>query len=101
VDDLLGLEDLGQAVQAFVRDLDDADVEGDPAVAAGLGVAAGEGVEDGRLAAAGEPHDGDLHVVANRDTGRETPLPARSRAHGAPSTVQITSRRQDPNRLVE
>ena len=63
LDDLLGLEDLGQPVEAVVGDLDDADVEGDPAVAAGLGVAAGERVEDGRLARAGKPDDGDLHAA--------------------------------------
>ena len=61
LDDLLGLEDLGQPVEARVGDLDDADVERDPAVAAGLGVAAGQGVEDGGLATPGKPDDGDLH----------------------------------------
>ena len=61
LDDLLGLEDLGESVEPVVRDLDDADVEGDPAIPAGLGVAAGQGVEDGRLAAPGKADDGDLH----------------------------------------
>ena len=50
LDDLLRLEDLGQRVEPRVGHLDDADVEGDAAVAAGLGVAAGQRVEDGRLA---------------------------------------------------
>ena len=68
VDDLLRLEDLGQPVEPLVRDLDDADVELDAAVAAGLGVAAGQRVEDGRLARAGEPDDGDLHApIVGRD----------------------------------
>ena len=35
-----------------------------PAVAAGLGVAPGQSVEDGRLPRAREPDDGDLHVLA-------------------------------------
>ena len=61
LDDLLGLEDLGQPVEPRVGHLDDPDVERDPAVAAGLGVAAGQGVEDGRLARTGKPDDGDLH----------------------------------------
>ena len=61
LDDLLGLEDLGEAVEALVGHLHDPDVEGDAAVAAGLGVATGQGVEDGRLAAPGKPDDGDLH----------------------------------------
>ena len=74
VDDLLGLEDAGQGVQAVVRDLDDPDVEGDPAVAAGLGVAAGQRVEDGGLARPGKPDDGDLHgsivaEISNRRSG--------------------------------
>ena len=61
VDDLLRLEDPGQRVEPVVGDLDDADVEGHPAVAAGLGVAAGQRVEDGGLARPGKPDDGDLH----------------------------------------
>ena len=61
LDDLLGLEDAGQRVEPRVGHLDHADVEGDPAVAAGLGVAAGQRVEDGGLARSGKPDDGDLH----------------------------------------
>ena len=72
LDDLLGLEDGGQRVEPLVGDLDDADVEGDPAVAAGLGVAPGQGVEDGGLARSGKPDDGDLHqrIVAGISTRR-------------------------------
>ena len=61
LDDLLRLEDAGQRVEPGVGHLDDADVEGDAAVAAGLGVAAGQRVEDGGLARSGKPDDGDLH----------------------------------------
>ena len=72
LDDLLGLEDRGQRVEPRVGHLDDADVEGDPAVAAGLGVAPGQGVEDGGLARSGKPDDGDLHrwIVAGISTRR-------------------------------
>ena len=72
VDDLLRLEDAGQGVETFVRDLHDADIEGDAAVAAGLGVAAGQGVEDGGLARSGKPDDGDLHppIVAGISSPR-------------------------------
>ena len=72
VDDLLRLEDAGQRVETLVRDLDDADVEGDAAVAAGLGVAAGQRVEDGGLARSGKPDDGDLHppIVAGISSPR-------------------------------
>jgi hypothetical protein len=73
VDDLLGLEDLGQPVQPLVGDLDRPDVQFHAAVAAGLGVAPGERVEDGRLPRAGQPDDGDLHVlVASSKTWRCT-----------------------------
>ncbi len=61
MDDLLGLEDLGQPVQPVVRDLDVADVQLHATVPAGLGMATGERVEDGRLPRACEPDDGDLH----------------------------------------
>ena len=61
LDDLLRLEDLGEPVEPLVGHLDDADVELHAAEAAGLGVAAGERVEDGRLARSGKPDDGDLH----------------------------------------
>ena len=74
LDDLLGLEDLGEPVEPVVGDLDDPDVERDPAVAAGLGVAAGERVEDGRLARSGKPDDGDLH--RRLWPGRATPASA-------------------------
>ena len=71
VHDLLRLEDLGQPVEAGVGHLDDADVEGDPAEAAGLGVASGQGVEDGRLARSGKPDDGGLHGTdRSRSAGR-------------------------------
>jgi len=72
LDDLLGLEDGGQRIEPLVGDLDDADIEGDPAVAAGLGVASGQGVEDSGLARSGKPDDGDLHqrIVAGISTRR-------------------------------
>ena len=63
LDDLLRLEDLGEPVEPLVGHLDDADVELHPAEAARLGVAAGERVEDGRLARPGKPDDRDLHAV--------------------------------------
>ena len=66
VDDLLGVEDPGEAVQPRIRDLDDAHVELQPAKAAGLDVAPGERVEDGGLARAGQPDDRDLHAVSIR-----------------------------------
>ena len=50
----LGLEQLGEPGQPLVGHLDDADVDGHAAEAAGLGVAPGERVEDGRLAATGQ-----------------------------------------------
>ena len=61
LDDLLGLEDLGEPIEPLVGHLDDAHVERDPAVATGLGVAAGQRVENGRLARTGKADDGDLH----------------------------------------
>ena len=67
LDDLLRPEDLGETIESLVGDLDHADVELEPTEATGLGVAAGEGVEDGRLARGGKPHDGDLHGT---DCGR-------------------------------
>ena len=65
LDDLLRLEDLGEPVEPGVGHLDDPDVEGDAAEAAGLGVAAGQRVEDGRLARSGKPDDGGLHGRAS------------------------------------
>ena len=65
MDDLLGLEDLGQPVEPLVGNLDGPDVQLHAAVTAGLGVAARQGVEDGRLPRAGQPDDGDLHVLAD------------------------------------
>ena len=72
LDDLLRLEDRGERVEARVRDLHDPDVQRDAAVAAGLGVPAGERIEDGRLARSGEADDGDLHrrIVAGISTRR-------------------------------
>ena len=66
VDDLLRVEDLGEAVEADVRDLDHPDVELHPAEPAGLGVAARQRVEDGGLAGPGKPDDRDLHAVSIR-----------------------------------
>ncbi len=63
LDDLLGLEDGRQRVEARVGHLHHADVERHAAEPAGLGVTAGQGVEDGGLARAGKPDDGDLHVA--------------------------------------
>jgi hypothetical protein len=87
VDDLLGLEDDGELVEPVVRDLDDPDVELEAAVPAGLGMAAGERVEDGGLAAPGKTDDGNLHgVIVRRSglsvrraglSGRRVRLPAR------------------------
>ena len=75
LDDLLRLEDAGQRVQPGIGDLDDPDVQGDAAVPAGLGVAPGERVEDGRLARSGKTDDGDLHrrIVAGISTRRSDP----------------------------
>src|SRR5829696_3508843 len=63
VDDLLRLEHRGEPLEALVRDLDHAHVELEAAVAARLGVASRERVEDGGLATPGKPHDRDLHLV--------------------------------------
>ncbi len=68
--DLLGLEDLREAIEPRVGDLDHADVERDAAVAACLGVSTGQRVEDGRLAAPGKPDDRDLHVSSRRPDRR-------------------------------
>ena len=57
----LGLEHLGQLGQSLVRHLDHADVDGHAAEAAGLGLAAGERVENGCLARPGKPDDRYLH----------------------------------------
>ena len=57
----LGLKISASASEPRVGHLDDADVERDAAVAAGLGVAPGQRVEDGGLARSGKPDDGDLH----------------------------------------
>ena len=75
MDDLLWLEDRGQGVETRVRDLHHPDVEGDPAVAAGLGMAAGERVEDSGLARTGKTDDGDLHggIVAGISSRRSGP----------------------------
>ena len=69
LDDLLGLEDLGEALQARVRHLHDADMQRHAAEPAGLGVTAGQRVEDGRLARSGKPDDGRLHRVSSRQSG--------------------------------
>ena len=61
LDDLLGLEDLGESIEPFVGNLDDPHVERHAAVPARLGVPARQRVEDGGLAAAGKPDDRDLH----------------------------------------
>ena len=67
-----GLKIAGQRVEPGIGDLHDPDVQRDAAVAAGLGVAAGERVEDGRLARSGKTDDGDLHrrIVAGISTRR-------------------------------
>ena len=69
VDDLLGLEDLGQLAEPVVRHLDDADVELHAAEAAGFGVPSRQRVEDGRLACAGKTHDRSLHRSRVPTTG--------------------------------
>ncbi len=61
VDGLPWLEDGSEPVESVIRDLHDPDVEGDAPVATGLGVPAGQGVEDGGLAAPGKTDDGGLH----------------------------------------
>ena len=63
LDDLLRLEDLGQPIEAGVGNLHHADVQLEATEAAGLGMAAGQRVEDGRLAGPGKPDDGDLRSV--------------------------------------
>ncbi len=63
LDDLLRLEDRGEALEPRVGDLDDADVELHPAESAGLGVAPGQRVEDGGLTRSGKPDDRDLHAA--------------------------------------
>jgi hypothetical protein len=65
MDDLLGPEDLGQAVETNVRHLDDPDVELEPPEPARLRVTARQRVEDGRLARCGKADDGDLHIPAS------------------------------------
>ena len=95
LDDLLGLEDRGELVQALVGDLHDPHVEGQPAEASGLGVAPGERVEDGRLAAPGQTHDRDLHVAANRDTRPRSPLQER------PDDLQDSIGRGQPGSMIE
>ena len=56
-----GLKMAAELVEPLVGHLDDADVELHAAESAGLGVAPGERVEDGRLARSGKTDDGDLH----------------------------------------
>ena len=89
VDDLLGLEHLGKAGKALIGHLDDADVELEAAVAAGVGMAAGERVEHGGLAGTGEPHDGDLHArkrtVRPAPTGSAPLAVAEDAAQGRPA----------------
>ena len=75
LDDLLRLEDRGQPVEPLVGHLDDADVELHAAEPAGLGVAPGQRVEDGRLARSGKPDDRDLH---RRDAYRPAGLSSRA-----------------------
>ena len=57
----LGLEELGQLGQTLVGNLDDADVDGQAAKAARLCRAAGERVENSRLARPGKANDRYLH----------------------------------------
>ena len=99
LDDLLRLEDLGEPVEALVGDLDDADVERDPAVAAGLGVAAGQRVEDGRLAAPGKPDDGDLHgqypAAGSTTLSSGSPFANRRRLSQNSSTLRSSTRPLD------
>jgi hypothetical protein len=63
---LLRIEQRREPVDPLVGNLDDADVgrRAPAGESAGLGMAAGERIEDGRLAAARQAHDGDLHLVA-------------------------------------
>ena len=99
VDDLLRLEDLGQAVQPLVGHLDDADVEGHPAEAAGLGVAAGQRVEDGGLARSGKPDDRDLHgrSLAAGAGRRALSSPASGRPRSAAARRAANRRRLSQN----
>ena len=84
LDDLLRLEDLGEPVEPLVGHLDDADVELHPAEPAGLGVAPGQRVEDGRLARSGKTDDGDLHGAMLPDTPRSAAAQAEDRAVSSP-----------------
>ena len=60
--DLAGMKELTQAVQTVVWNLDDRQVRSRTAPGeAGLRLDAGQRIEDGRLAAAGESDDRDLH----------------------------------------
>ena len=58
-----GLEQLGEAGEPLVRNLDHADIDGQAAEAASLGLATGQRVEDSRLAGSGEPNDRYLHAL--------------------------------------
>ena len=101
LDDLLRLEDGREGVEARVGHLDHPDVEGHPAVAAGLGVASGERVEDGGLAGSGQTDDGDLHraIVAGISTRRQDPrCSAAARRSRSAAGCRRTARRCGPGR---
>src|SRR5436190_23125308 len=84
LDDLFRLEDLGQLVESLVRDLHDADVELHPTEPAGLGVAPGERVEDGRLARSGKTDDGDLHDAMLSGIAAQATRPGRLPREASP-----------------
>ena len=71
----LGLEELGQLRQPLVGDLDHTDVDGHAAESAGVGLAASQSVENGRLARPGKSDDRYLHrrrlvALSNRRADR-------------------------------
>ena len=80
----LGLKTSASLSEALVGDLDDAHVELEAAVAAGLGVAAGERVEHGGLAAPGKPDDRDLHGVMLPGAATGVPCPRLSTRRSGP-----------------
>src|SRR5438477_3512409 len=95
MDDLLGLEDLGEPVETRVGYLDHSDVELHPAVSAGIGVASRERVENRRLAATGKAHDGDLHQypAAGSTTFRSSSPRANRRRLSQKSSIERSSTR--------
>ena len=63
----LGIEQLGQLGESFVRNFDHADIDRHAAEATGFSLAPGERVEDRRLARAGKADYRDLHETSVAD----------------------------------